>query len=180
MTQLVDIKFALRNIHFPTNFEMLEKAYKRIVFEEFFVLQLALAIRKKGRAPEEAAFGHSMTAGQLSESFKKTLPFELTEGQKKAVAEIERDMSGSKPMNRLLEGDVGSGKTVVAAHALVLAAQNGFQGVIMAPTEVLARQHFIYLSELLMPLGLNVVLLIGGMDAKTRGRVYSEMMKRIQ
>jgi ATP-dependent DNA helicase RecG len=173
--RLVDIKFALRNIHFPTNFEMLEKAYKRIVFEEFFILQLALAIRKKGRTPEEAAFGHSMTAGELSGSFKKALPFELTEGQKKAVAEIERDMSGAKPMNRLLEGDVGSGKTVVAAHALVLAAQNGFQSVIMAPTEVLARQHFIYLSELLMPLGINVVLLIGGMDARMRDRVYSEI-----
>lgn len=173
--KLVDVRFALRNIHFPTNFEMLEKAYKRIVFEEFFILQLALAIRKKGRGAEEAAFGHSMTEGELSRSFKKTLPFELTQGQRKAVAEIERDMSGAKPMNRLLEGDVGSGKTVVAAHALVLAAQNGFQSVIMAPTEVLARQHIIYLSELLMPLGINVVLLIGGMDAKTRGRVYSEI-----
>ncbi|MFA5255936.1 MAG: ATP-dependent DNA helicase RecG [Candidatus Omnitrophota bacterium] len=173
--KLVDIKFALRNIHFPTNFQMLEKAYKRIVFEEFFILQLALAIRKKGRAPDEAAFGHSMTAGELSGSFKNALLFELTAGQKKAVAQIERDMSGAKPMNRLLEGDVGSGKTVVAAHALVLAVQNGFQGVIMAPTEVLARQHFIYLSELLMPLGINVVLLIGGMDAKTRERIYSEI-----
>ena len=173
--RLVDIKFALRNIHFPANFEMLERAYKRIVFEEFFILQLALAIRKKGRGPEEAAFGHSMKAGELSGSFKKALTFELTEGQKKAVAEIERDMSGARPMNRLLEGDVGSGKTVVAAHALVLAAQNGFQSVIMAPTEVLARQHFIYLSELLMPLGINVVLLIGGMDAKSRDRVYSEI-----
>ena len=173
--RLVDIKFALRNIHFPMNFEMLEKAYKRIVFEEFFVLQLALAIRKKGHGPEAAAFGHSMTAGELSESFKKALPFELTQGQKRAAAEIERDMSGAKPMNRLLEGDVGSGKTVVAAHALVLAAQNGFQSVIMAPTEVLARQHFIYLSELLMPLGIDVVLLIGGMDAKTKERVYSEI-----
>ncbi len=173
--KLVDIKFALRNIHFPVNFEMLEKAYKRIVFEEFFILQLALAIRKKGRAPAQAVSGHSMTEGELSGSFKKALPFELTDGQKKVVAEIERDMVSAKPMNRLLEGDVGSGKTVVAAHALVLAVQNGFQGVIMAPTEVLARQHFITLSELLMPLGINVVLLIGGMDTKARERIYSEI-----
>ncbi len=173
--KLVDIKFALHNIHFPRNFEMLEKAYKRIVFEEFFILQLALAIRKKGSAPEEAAFGHSMRAGELSGAFKKALPFELTEAQKRVVAEIERDMSGTKPMNRLLEGDVGSGKTIVAAQALVLSAQNGFQSVIMAPTEVLARQHFISLSELLMPLGINVVLLIGGMDAKARQRVCSEI-----
>jgi ATP-dependent DNA helicase RecG len=173
--KLVDIKFALRNIHFPANFEMLERAYKRIVFEEFFILQLALAIRKKGSAPEEAAFGHSMKPGELSASFKKALPFELTAAQKKAVTEIERDMSGAKPMNRLLEGDVGSGKTIVAAHALVLAAQNGFQSVIMAPTEVLARQHFIGLSELLMPLGINVVLLIGGMDDKSKKGIYSEI-----
>ncbi len=173
--KLVDIRFAIHNIHFPKNFDMLEKAYKRIVFEEFFILQLALAIRKKGASSEEAAFGHHMSAGELSESFKKSLPFELTDGQKKAISDIERDMSSPKPMNRLLEGDVGSGKTVVAAHALVLAAQNGFQGVIMAPTEVLARQHFIVLSELLMPLGINIVLLIGGMDAKTKQRLYSEI-----
>jgi ATP-dependent DNA helicase RecG len=173
--RLVDIKFALRNIHFPTNFELLEKAYKRIVFEEFFILQLALAIRKKGSAPEEEAFGHKMTLGELSASFKKALPFELTEAQKRAVVEIERDMFSSRPMNRLLEGDVGSGKTVVAAHALVLAAQNGFQSVIMAPTEVLARQHFIGLSELFMPLGINVALLIGGMDTRSRDGVYSDI-----
>ena len=173
--KLVDIKFAIRNIHFPANFAMLEKAYKRIVFEEFLALQLALALRKKGAAAEEAALGHSIISGALSAAFKERLPFEFTEGQKKAIAEIESDMSRARPMNRLLEGDVGSGKTVVAAHALVLAAQNGFQGVLMAPTEVLARQHFIVLSELLMPLGINIVLLIGGLDAKTRQRVYSEI-----
>lgn len=173
--KLVDIRFAIHNIHFPKNFEILEKAYNRIVFEEFFILQLALAVRKKGAASEESAFGYHIAAGELSESFKKALPFELTDGQKKAIADIERDMSDRKPMNRLLEGDVGSGKTVVAAHALVLAVQNGFQGAIMSPTEVLARQHFLGLSELLMPLGINMVLLIGGMDAKTKQRLYSEI-----
>ena len=176
--RLVDIKFALHNIHFPTNFEMLEKAYRRIVFEEFFILQLALAIRKKGLGSEEAAFGHNMTPGELSESLKKALPFELTDGQKRAILDIERDMSAGRPMNRLLEGDVGSGKTAVAAHALTMAVQNGFQAVLMAPTEVLARQHFITLSELLMPLGINIVLLIGGMDTKTRDGVYSEIKNK--
>lgn len=173
--KLVDIRFAIHNIHFPKNFEILEKAYNRIVFEEFFILQLALAVRKKGAASEESAFGYHIAAGELSESFKKALPFELTDGQKKAIADIERDMSDRKPMNRLLEGDVGSGKTVVAAHALVLAVQNGFQGVIMAPTEVLARQHFIGLSELLMPLGINIILLVGGTDAKTKRALYSKI-----
>ncbi|MDP3791286.1 MAG: ATP-dependent DNA helicase RecG [Candidatus Omnitrophota bacterium] len=173
--KLVDIKFAIRNIHFPANFTMLEKAYKRIVFEEFIALQLALALRKKGAAAESSMLGHTIISGALSEAFKERLPFELTDGQKKAIADIERDMSRGKPMNRLLEGDVGSGKTVVAAHALTLAAQNGFQSVLMAPTEVLARQHFISLSELLMPLGINIALLVGGIDAKVRQGMYSRI-----
>lgn len=172
--KLVDIRFAIYNIHFPTVFDHLEKAYKRIVFEEFFMLQLALAIKKSHLLAREDGLGH-VVAGDLVESFRKALPFELTGGQKKAIADIERDMSSKKPMNRLLEGDVGSGKTIVAAHALVLTVQNGFQGVIMAPTEVLARQHFIALSELLLPLGINVTLLIGAMDQKTKSAIYDEI-----
>ena len=177
--KLVDIRFAMRNIHFPVKFEMLEKAYKRIVFEEFLILQLALAIRKMDAGHFHAGSGKAMAPGKLLEEFKRALPFELTEGQKNAIAEIERDMSGTKPMNRLLEGDVGSGKTIVAAHALTLAAQNGFQAVLMAPTEVLARQHFIVLSELLMPLGINIVLLLGGIDPKARQALYSEIKEGV-
>ncbi|MBI5144510.1 MAG: ATP-dependent DNA helicase RecG, partial [Candidatus Omnitrophica bacterium] len=172
--KVVDIKFAVRNIHFPVSFDNLEKAYRRIVFEEFFMLQLALAIKKKDVKFEESAFTFSL-AGGLIDSFTKTIPFELTEGQKKAVSDIERDLSSGRPMNRLIEGDVGSGKTVVASYALVLAVQNGFQGVLMAPTEVLARQHFIGLSELLMPLGVNIVLLIHGIDQRMRDKIYSEI-----
>lgn len=173
--KLVDIKFAMKNIHFPFTFAMLDKAYRRIVFEEFLILQLALALRRKGSAGGGALPGHRIVGGGLSEAFKKVLPFELTEGQEKAIGDIERDMASGKPMNRLLEGDVGSGKTVVAAYAITLAAQSGFQGVIMAPTEILARQHFITLSELLMPLGVNVVLLVGEMDVKIKNRLYSEI-----
>ncbi|MDD5429027.1 MAG: ATP-dependent DNA helicase RecG [Candidatus Omnitrophica bacterium] len=172
--KLVDIKFAVHNIHFPSTFENLEKAYRRIVFEEFFMLQLALAIRKKHSAEDEEGLGHKL-AGKLIDSFKNNLPFELTAGQKKAIADISRDMSMTKPMNRLLEGDVGSGKTVVAAYALILTVQNGMQGVIMAPTEVLARQHFIALSELLMPLGVNISLLIGGMSRDQKKEVSEEI-----
>ncbi|MDD5422805.1 MAG: DEAD/DEAH box helicase, partial [Candidatus Omnitrophica bacterium] len=113
--------------------------------------------------------------GELVDAFKRSLPFELTQAQKKAVADIERDMSSGKPMNRLLEGDVGSGKTIVAAYGLALTVQNGFQGCIMAPTEVLARQHFISLSEFLMPLGVNVALLVGGADPKTKREIYSDI-----
>jgi len=173
--RLVDIKFAIRNIHFPSTFENLEKAYRRIVFEEFFMLQLALALKKKDMKKEEG-LSHKVGGG-LGDSLVKSLAFELTGAQKKAIADIERDMSSSRPMNRLLEGDVGSGKTVVAAYALLVTVQNGFQGVMMAPTEVLARQHFIVLSELLMPLGINVALLIGGIDEKMRGQIYSEILE---
>ena len=172
--KLVDIKFAMHNIHFPSTFENLEKAYRRIVFEEFFMLQLALAMKKRRSKSAESGLGHKLS-GELIDSFKNNLPFELTEGQKKAIADISRDMSETRPMNRLLEGDVGSGKTVVAAYALVLTAQNGFQGVIMAPTEVLARQHFIGLSELLMPLGINISLLIGGMSADSKRAIAGEI-----
>ncbi len=172
--RLVDIKFAIRNIHFPVTFEALERAYRRIVFEEFFMLQLALALKKKDAKSKEEGLGHR-TQGEKIEQFNKGLSFELTEAQKKAIADIERDMSSARPMNRLLEGDVGSGKTVVAAYGLTLTVQNGFQAVMMAPTEVLARQHFIVLSELLMPLGINIVLLIGGIDPKTRKALYSDI-----
>jgi len=170
---LVDVRFAFRNIHFPATFENLEKAYRRIVFEEFFMLQLALAI-KKAAVKEAAGLGHKAD-GELMTEFKNSLPFELTKGQKKAISDIEGDMSSGKPMNRLLEGDVGSGKTVVAAHSLVLTVQNGFQGCLMAPTEILARQHFIGLSELLMPLGINIALLVGGIDPETKSRLYSDI-----
>nr|HPM43250.1 DNA helicase RecG [Candidatus Omnitrophota bacterium] len=122
--RMVDAKFAVRNIHFPSSFECLEKAYRRIVFEEFFMLQLALAIRRKDIKAQGVGLNHSVS-GDLLEGFKKSLPFELTAGQKKTISDIERDMSSGKPMNRLVEGDVGSGKTIVAAYALVMTVQNG-------------------------------------------------------
>ncbi|MFA6142304.1 MAG: ATP-dependent DNA helicase RecG [Candidatus Omnitrophota bacterium] len=172
--KLVDIRFAVNNIHFPTVFENLEKAYRRIVFEEFFMLQLALAIKKKDVKTKETSPGHKVD-GEIQKAFRDSLPFELTDAQNKAIADIERDMSGTRPMNRLLEGDVGSGKTIVASYALMLTVGNHFQGVLMAPTEVLARQHFIGLSELLMPLGINVVLLIGGIDQKSKESIYSRI-----
>ena len=172
--RVVDAKFAVRNIHFPSSFECLEKAYRRIVFEEFFMLQLALAIRRKDIKTQGMGLNHSVS-GDILEGFKRSLPFELTLGQKKAISDIERDMSSGKPMNRLVEGDVGSGKTIVAAYALVMTVQNGFQGVIMAPTEILARQHFINLSELLMPLGVNVGLLVGGLGQDARAALYSDI-----
>lgn len=174
--RLDEASFAVKHIHFPATFETLGRAYRRIVFEEFFILQLALALKRRGSAARGAKAGYRFTAaGKAIDAFKRSLPFELTDGQKKAIAEIERDMAGAKPMHRLLEGDVGSGKTAVAAYALVLAAQNGFQGALMAPTEVLARQHFVSLSEMLMPLGITVALLVSGIDKAVKERIVREV-----
>ena len=172
--KLVDVKFALQNIHFPVSFENLERAYRRIVFEEFFTLQLALAMKRRGAHDMKIGLNHKLE-GELADALMSSLPFELTAGQNKAMADIGHDMSSGRPMNRLLEGDVGSGKTIVAAYALLLTVQNGFQGVMMAPTEVLARQHFIALSELMMPLGVNVALLVGGMDEPSRKAAYANI-----
>lgn len=171
---LVDLRFALRNIHFPDSFENLDKAYKRIVFEEFFILQLALALKKKDAKTASPGVAHRLDA-RLAESFKKLLPFELTVSQLKAINEIQVDMANTKPMNRLLEGDVGSGKTAVAIYALLLTAQNGYQGAVMAPTEILARQHYINISELLLPLGVNVRLLVSGLAEEKKLEIKREI-----
>jgi len=171
---LVDLNFALRNIHFPGSFENLDKAYKRLVFEEFFILQLALALKKKDIKTVSQGVSHRLDPG-LAESFKKLLPFELTQSQLKAINEIQIDMASSKPMHRLLEGDVGSGKTVVATYALLLTVKNGFQASVMAPTEILARQHYINISEFLMPLGINVRLLVSGLAPEKKADIKEEI-----
>jgi ATP-dependent DNA helicase RecG len=172
--QLVDLKFAIENIHFPHSFENLDKSYRRLVFEEFFMLQVVMALRRKKTVKKGVA--HSLKDG-VFEEFENILPFELTPGQKKCISEIEQDMSGVKPMYRLLQGDVGSGKTAVAIFALLLTCRNGHQGVIMAPTEILARQHYMTISKVLMPLGLNVRLLAGGMELSDREKVKKEILQ---
>ncbi|MEE9499675.1 MAG: ATP-dependent DNA helicase RecG [Candidatus Omnitrophota bacterium] len=171
---LADIRFAIRNIHFPASFGNLDKAYKRIVFEEFFILQLALALKKRDVKTGAPGIRHKLDA-RLIDSFKKLFPFELTKSQLKTINEIQIDMASPKPMNRLLEGDVGSGKTVVAIYALLLTVQNGYQGSIMAPTEILARQHYVNISELLMPLGVNIRLLVSGLKPAKRLEINNEI-----
>jgi len=168
--KLVDIRFALSNIHFPSSDENLKRAYQRIVFDEFFTLQCAVAFKRR-HAKIEEGLSHSLE-GELLSSFKKQIPFELTKGQARAITQIETDMKNPKPMNRLLEGDVGSGKTIVALHALVLTVQNGFQGAIMVPTEILAEQHYLNLSNLLVNLDITVGLLINSIpkDSKEKTR----------
>lgn len=171
--KLPELKQALFNIHFPESEELRELAYERIVFDEFFVLQVTLAQRRARIKVSQEGIAHK-AGGELLGSFRSVIPFKLTEAQEKAVSDIEKDMASAKPMNRLLEGDVGSGKTIVAAHALVLTVSNGHQGALMAPTEILAQQHFANLNKLLSPLGVNVVLLTGSVVDEARDEVPPE------
>ena len=170
--KLVDAKFAVTNIHFPHSEENLERAYKRLIFEEFFLLQVVMALRRKKL--REKGIKHEVERS-LFEDFQKLFSFNLTTEQKKCIKEIEQDMAEDKPMYRLLQGDVGSGKTVVAMYALLLTCQNAHQGVLMAPTEILARQHYVTVSKTLMPLGMNVRLLVSGMDQKDKETVRREI-----
>lgn len=157
-----DLLFAFQNIHFPSDADGYTKAYRRLVFNEFLLMQLTVALRRKKFANALVQVRHTQ-GGELFERFTASLPYPLTLTQKKAVEEIKKDMTQGKPMNRLLEGDVGSGKTIVAAHALVFSVSNKAQGALMAPTEILAKQHRMTLGELLEPLGVRIELLVQGL-----------------
>lgn len=161
---LADTRYAINNIHYPETDDAFLKARKRLVFEELLVLQLGLAGFKKLAESSEA--GISFGAGSEVKEFINGLPFEPTNAQKRVIAEIEQDMESKKVMNRLVQGDVGSGKTIVAAAALVKASKSGYQGAFMAPTEILAEQHYRSLKPLLDPLGIRTELLTGNTAAK--------------
>ena len=172
--KLVDLRFAVENIHFPYSANNLERAYRRLVFEEFFILQVVMAMRRRRNAVK----GIKHTAGEgLQADFEQLFNFELTEDQKKCICDIKKDMAADKPMYRLLQGDVGSGKTVVAMYALLLSARSGHQAAIMVPTEILARQHYVTVSKTFMPLGLDVRLLVSGMDQRDRDEIRAEIAR---
>lgn len=156
---LCDAETALRQVHMPTSAEALEQARKRLVFEEFFIFSAALALVRAKRSI------HSVLpfAVQEMESFYAALPFALTNAQNRCIGEILSDFRSGRPMSRLVQGDVGSGKTMVAAAAAYCAIKNGKQAALMAPTEILARQHFDRLEPLFSSLGLRCVLLTGSM-----------------
>ena len=166
--KLCHIRYALKQIHFPDDNETLATARDRLVFEELLILQLGL-LRLKGRRRGTA--GVTITENH-SEEFWKMLPFEPTNAQKRAALEAIKDMSSAgQPMSRLLQGDVGSGKTAVAAAVCHTAAKNGIQSALMAPTEILAEQHFRSFSDLLEPCGIRVGLLTGSMTAAQKRNV---------
>ena len=165
--ELAQAEFSYRNIHFPESFQALELARRRLTFEELFYLSAGLAMLKGRRGD---VLGCAIPSRPIEE-FLARLPFPLTGAQRRVMEEISRDMASGRPMNRLVQGDVGSGKTVVAAYAAWLAAGAGYQSALMAPTEVLAEQHFRSLSALLEPAGVRVGLLTGSITPAGKKKV---------
>lgn len=169
---LVPIHFALRNIHFPKDMVSLEKAKYRLKFEELFYLQLSLLKQKYVRSRAE----QGIMMSRVGEAFNKcyeSLPFPLTGAQKRVITEIRNDMKSGHQMNRLLQGDVGSGKTMVAVLTALIAIGNGYQACIMAPTEVLAQQHFKNIQKFLEPTGVKSALLTGSSKTSERREVHA-------
>ena len=169
---LVPLHFAVRNIHFPKDAAALEKARYRLKFEELFYLQLSLLKQKYVRSRNE----NGIRMPKVGEAFNicySSLPFPLTGAQKRVITEIRDDMKSGHQMNRLLQGDVGSGKTMVAVLSALIAVGNGYQACIMAPTEVLAQQHFRNISRYLSGTGVKTALLTGSSTAAERREIHS-------
>jgi len=170
--ELIGKKEALLNIHFPTSPEMLEKAQYRLKFEELFFIQLQLVRKKLIRKNKIKGYVFAKVGDAFNEFYSKYLPFNLTNAQKKVLKEIRNDVASNAHMNRLLQGDVGSGKTIVALLAMLLAIDNGFQAAIIAPTEILATQHFNAIQELLQKMNISVALLTGSSKVKKRREIH--------
>ena len=172
---LLDKNIAVEQIHFPENMELLEQARFSLIFEELFLVQLKM-VRVRELSEKHSALALQVHKDGLVQNFIKSLPFELTGGQKRAVNEILNDLNSDKPMSRLLQGDVGSGKTVVATIMLLAAVENNYQGAIMAPTEILAQQHYNNLQQWLTPLGLSVGLFLGSQGKKVREKFRTDLV----
>lgn len=170
--KLMTLPEALRNIHFPANTLLLNKAQQRLRFEEHFYIQLSILSWQKERQLKVNGHVFSRVGEMFNRFYHNQLPFPLTDAQKRVIKEIRRDMMSGKQMNRLLQGDVGSGKTVVALMCMLLAVDNGFQACIMAPTEILANQHFESITSLLGDLPLKVGLLTGSTRRSERNNLH--------
>ena len=165
--KIAEINYAMKNIHFPEDFEAYNTARRRFVFEELLVLQLALSGRKNKNTALE---GIRFTDTDCVKEFISSLPFPLTGAQKRTIGDVVRDCTSGKMMNRLVQGDVGSGKTAVAAAAVYMAVKNGAQAAMMAPTEILAQQHGQTLAEFFEGKGITIVMLTGSMKASEKRR----------
>ena len=170
---LIPFRQALINIHFPKDFSYQRRAYRRLVFDELFLLQVALALKRRDYKKEEGI--KFKVENNLVRDFLDSLPFSLTSSQRKVINEILEDMASSQPMNRLLQGDVGSGKTVVALTSLLAAIGSGYQAALMAPTEILAQQHYLRMKEFLSSLNVQPFLLISELQQKEKERIKNEI-----
>jgi len=173
--KLPHISTALKNIHFPKNEDFYSKAKRRLIFDEFFLIEIANAYRKKKINESLRGIKHGKKR-ELDESFSKIAPFELTVEQKKAICEIQGDMMSKKPMYRILHGEVGSGKTIVALYAILLSISNGHQAALMVPTEILAEQHFsLFKTVFSGRFPYKVALMRGGMRAFEKKQLYQDI-----
>ena len=172
---LISLHDALVNIHFPQSQELLKKAQFRLKFEELFFIQLDLLYQRNSRLTLNNGLVFQTSGEYLNNFYKNNLPFPLTEAQKRVMKEIRRDLGNGKQMNRLLQGDVGSGKTLVALMTMLMAAANGFQSCLMVPTEILANQHFKTVSRQVDGLGLQIQLLTGSTPKSARSKIHEAL-----
>jgi ATP-dependent DNA helicase RecG len=177
---LIEIREAIRQVHFPGNDQEIDAyqeirsdAHRRLIYDEFFFFQLGMALKKKGEGLKKGI--PFLIKGNLLRRFYELLPFRLTAAQQRVISEIEQDMASAQSMNRLLQGDVGSGKTAVAMAAMVTACENGYQSAIMAPTEILAEQHYRNLKIWAERLGLNIELLTGRMKPTEKRQLLNRI-----
>ena len=173
---LVGARHAARNIHFPDSEADLVASRRRLIFEEFFLLQVLLAVRRKANSHETHGIRFALSSEKLKADLAQIVPFQLTKAQQRSIEEIARDVTSGHAMNRLLQGDVGSGKTMVALASILMAVENGYQAALMAPTEILAQQHAIVLRRLLEPIGLAVELAIGSQTAKEKREIRERLL----
>ncbi|WP_282089659.1 ATP-dependent DNA helicase RecG [Aquimarina algiphila] len=173
--KLISKSEAVFNVHFPKNQELLAKAQYRLKFEELFYIQLQLITKKLIRKQKIKGFPFTEVGEHFNTFYKNHLPFELTNAQKRVIKEIRNDIGSSAQMNRLLQGDVGSGKTIVGLMTMLLAIDNGFQACLMAPTAILANQHYMGIQELTKGLDVNVKLLMGSSKVKERRQIHEEL-----
>jgi len=172
---LMNLTESLINVHFPKNTPSLNKARQRLKFEELFYIQLSILLQSKYREQNFCGFIFGQIGQYFNSFYTDFLPFELTGAQKRVLREIRTDVGSGKQMNRLLQGDVGSGKTLVALMAMLMAIDNGFQAALMAPTEILANQHYDTIKELLGDLGVNIALLTGSTTKKKREFLHEQL-----
>ncbi len=171
--KLISLKHALQQIHFPKDRKALENAKKRLKFEELFFMQLRLLYSKNQRKTKIKGYVFKTVGRYFNKFYSEKLPFELTNAQKRVIKEVRYDLRSGIQMNRLLQGDVGSGKTIVALMTILIAIDNGFQTCIMAPTEILAQQHYNSIENMIRGLGLNIAFLSGSVKGKKRKSILN-------